>query len=63
MQAASRSAIPSRRSTAAKSDIPESEVIRPPSKATCTGLPITDGKPGKIPVELSMAGANSVAFG
>jgi hypothetical protein len=63
MQLARRSAIPSRCSTAASSNIPASEVIWPPSKATCTGLPFTDGKPGRIPVESSMAGANSVAFG
>jgi hypothetical protein len=31
------------------SNIPVSEVIWPPSKATCTGLPFTDGKPGRIP--------------
>src|SRR6266571_2865582 len=61
MHSASRSAIPSRCSTAASSNIPASEVIRPPSKATCTGLPFTDGKPGRTPVESSMAGANSVA--
>ena len=41
----------------------ESEVIRPPSNVTCTGLPITDGKPGRTSVESSMAGANSVVFG
>ena len=29
----------------------------------CTGLPATGGKPGRIPVPSSMAGANSVAFG
>jgi hypothetical protein len=63
MQLAKRSAIPSCCSTAASSNIPASEVIRPPSKATCTGLPITAGKPGRIPVESSMAGANSVVFG
>jgi hypothetical protein len=34
----------------------------PPSKATCTGLPFTNGKPGRIPVLSFMAGANSVAF-
>ena len=27
------------------------------------GLPFTDGKPDRIPVESSMAGANSVVFG
>src|SRR5271155_4072729 len=61
MQAARRSAIFRRCSIAASSNIPASEVRRPPSKATCTGLPPTAGKPGKIPVVSSMAGANSVA--
>jgi hypothetical protein len=41
---------PSRCSIAANSDIPASDVIRPPSKATRIRLTITDGKPGKIPV-------------
>jgi hypothetical protein len=63
MQSARRSAIPSRCSIAASSNIPVSEVIRPPSKATCTGLPFTAGKPGRIPVLSSMAGANSVGLG
>jgi hypothetical protein len=63
MQAAKRSAIPSRRSIADSSNIPASEVIWPPSKPICTGLPATAGKPGKIPVPSPMAGANSVGFG
>jgi len=50
-------------SIAASSNIPASEVIRPPSKAICTGLPAIAGKPGKIPVVSSLAGANSVVFG
>ena len=58
--AAKRSAILSRCSIAATSNIPPSEVSRPPSNPTCTGLPATAGKPGKIPVPSSMAGANSV---
>src|SRR6059058_5235904 len=62
MQSARRSAIPSRCSIAASSNIPASEVIRPPSKVKCTGLPATGGKPGRIPVPSSMAGANSVGF-
>src|SRR3954447_17330348 len=62
MQSARRSAIPSRCSIAASSNIPASEVIRPPSKLKCTGLPATGGKPGRIPVPSSMAGANSVGF-
>ena len=63
MHAARRSAIFSRCSIAASSNIPASEVSRPPSKATCTGLPATAGKPGNIPVPSSMAGANSVGLG
>jgi hypothetical protein len=63
MQSASRWAIPSRCSIAASSNIPASEVIRPPSNVKCTGLLATGGKPGRIPVPSSMAGANSVAFG
>src|SRR6266702_3717183 len=60
MQSARRSAIPSRCSIAASSNIPASEVIRPPSKAICTGLPATAGKPGRIPVLSSMSPARSV---
>jgi hypothetical protein len=63
MQSASRSAIPSRFSIAANSNIPPSEVSRPPSKVTCTGLPATAGKPGKIPVLSSIAGAQLRCFG
>jgi len=62
MQSARRAAIPSRRSIAASSNIPVSDVIWPPSNVKCTGLPATGGKPGRIPVPSSMAGANSVAF-
>ncbi len=42
--------------TAASSNIPVSEVSRPPSKLKCIGLPTTGGKPGRIPVPSSMAG-------
>ena len=47
----------------ASNRIPASEVSRPPSKPTCTGLPATAGKPGKIAVSSPMAGANSVGLG
>jgi len=36
---------------------------RLPSKPTCTGLPAIAGKPGRITIPSSMAGANSVGFG
>src|SRR3954464_1557422 len=61
MQSARRSAIPSRCSIAASSNIPASEVIRPPSKVKCTGLPATGGKPGRIPVPSSMAAQTPLA--
>jgi hypothetical protein len=49
--------------TATGRNAPKRTVIWPPSKVKCTGLPATGGKPGRIPVPSSMAGANSVAFG
>src|SRR3954469_1134320 len=61
MQSARRSEIPSRCSIAASSNIPASEVIRPPSKVKCTGLPATGGKPGRIPVPSSMAAQTPLA--
>jgi hypothetical protein len=48
-QAEDRSVIPSRCSIAASSNILVSEVIWPPSKATCTGLPLTDGNQAESP--------------
>ena len=39
---------------------PASEVSRPPSKATCTGLPPTGDRPGRKGACSAMAGANSV---
>jgi hypothetical protein len=42
-------------------EIPASEVSRLPSNPTCTGFPATVRNPGKIPVVLSMAGADSIA--
>ena len=61
MQAASHSAILSRFSTVDSNRMPASEVSRPPSKPTCTGLPATADKPGKPLVPSAMPGANSVA--
>ena len=61
MHAAKRSAILSRCSIAASSNIPPSEVSRPPSSPIMhRPYPPPLAKPDKIPVPSSMAGANSV---
>ena len=56
-QRARRSAMPSRRSISASTRTPASEVSRPPSKATCTGLPAIVGEPDRTKAPSATAAA------